>query len=304
MRTPAYEPTAGALAAWLAANTQAAPVDLYTVNLPSGTVLRYTNADMSLPFLGNTYLAGPGLARTRTSLKVGISVDTMTVDVWDADAANKVAGIGIIAAIAFGYFDGAIVHVDHAFYDTSSGSLVLMGAVPAFEGRIGQAYTERGHATLEVRSSAELLDILVPGDLYQPGCKNSLYDAYCTVAMVPHTATGYSVGLVSDNANRVIVIPGAGNLYQGGAFNLGVLTFTTGPNAGIARTVKNSWLYTAATSSLVVELLTAPPSPIGIGDGVKFTHGCDKTMATCANRFGNLANFRGEPFVPAPETVT
>jgi hypothetical protein len=29
--------------------------------------------------------------------------------------------------------------------------------------------------------------------------------------------------------------------------------------------------------------------------------GCDKTTATCAGRFNNLANFRGYPFVPPPE---
>jgi hypothetical protein len=32
--------------------------------------------------------------------------------------------------------------------------------------------------------------------------------------------------------------------------------------------------------------------------------GCDKTQTTCAsNKFSNLVNFEGFPYVPAPETA-
>jgi hypothetical protein len=32
--------------------------------------------------------------------------------------------------------------------------------------------------------------------------------------------------------------------------------------------------------------------------------GCDKQQATCRGKFANLARFRGQPYVPAPETIT
>ena len=31
--------------------------------------------------------------------------------------------------------------------------------------------------------------------------------------------------------------------------------------------------------------------------------GCDRTMATCATRFDNAVNFRGEPFLPGNDLV-
>jgi hypothetical protein len=37
------------------------------------------------------------------------------------------------------------------------------------------------------------------------------------------------------------------------------------------------------------------------GDNFVVYKGCDKTMTICQNRFSNLANFRGFPFVPPPE---
>ena len=47
-------------------------------------------------------------------------------------------------------------------------------------------------------------------------------------------------------------------------------------------------------------LALALPMPYGmaVGDGYALTKGCDKTIATCAGRFANVANFRGEPQVP------
>jgi hypothetical protein len=32
--------------------------------------------------------------------------------------------------------------------------------------------------------------------------------------------------------------------------------------------------------------------------------GCDHTIATCRTRFGNAANFQGEPFLPGNDILT
>ena len=34
------------------------------------------------------------------------------------------------------------------------------------------------------------------------------------------------------------------------------------------------------------------------------TQGCDKMLATCSGRFGNVANFRGEPHLPGMDLLT
>jgi hypothetical protein len=37
---------------------------------------------------------------------------------------------------------------------------------------------------------------------------------------------------------------------------------------------------------------------------VELTQGCDKRAATCAERFANIANFRGEPHLPGFDLLT
>ena len=38
--------------------------------------------------------------------------------------------------------------------------------------------------------------------------------------------------------------------------------------------------------------------PILVGDAFTVSAGCDKRFATCRDRFGNIANFRGFPHMP------
>lgn len=40
------------------------------------------------------------------------------------------------------------------------------------------------------------------------------------------------------------------------------------------------------------------------GVAVELREGCDHTLTTCATRFGNVANFRGEPFLPGNDLLT
>jgi uncharacterized phage protein (TIGR02218 family) len=48
------------------------------------------------------------------------------------------------------------------------------------------------------------------------------------------------------------------------------------------------------------------PWPFAPQNGDQFTiyPGCDKTLDTCTNKFGNRPRFRGFKFIPIPETVT
>ena len=42
----------------------------------------------------------------------------------------------------------------------------------------------------------------------------------------------------------------------------------------------------------------------GVGALVEIIEGCDKSIATCAGRFGNAVNFRGEPYLPGVDLLT
>ena len=53
----------------------------------------------------------------------------------------------------------------------------------------------------------------------------------------------------------------------------------------------------------VVTLRRAPRFD-GVGARVELLEGCDKSLATCAGRFGNALNFRGEPYLPGIDLLT
>ena len=42
----------------------------------------------------------------------------------------------------------------------------------------------------------------------------------------------------------------------------------------------------------------------GVGARVELIEGCDKSLATCAARFANALNFRGEPYLPGMDLLT
>jgi len=88
------------------------------------------------------------------------------------------------------------------------------------------------------------------------------------------------------------------------AFTLGVVTFTSGENAGISRSIK----YNAAAGNGV--MLTAPlPAQPAIGDTFTISPGCSLALSSTGPQGCQqwqpstwAERFRGQPFVPPPTT--
>ena len=53
-----------------------------------------------------------------------------------------------------------------------------------------------------------------------------------------------------------------------------------------------------------VTLADPPAFAVAAGTLALLTEGCDRQMATCAGRFGNGVNFRGEPYLPGMDLLT
>jgi uncharacterized phage protein (TIGR02218 family) len=52
-----------------------------------------------------------------------------------------------------------------------------------------------------------------------------------------------------------------------------------------------------------LSLWQSVPETIASGDPFTVTAGCDKTFATCRDRFANTVNFRGFPHIPGNDFV-
>ncbi len=75
----------------------------------------------------------------------------------------------------------------------------------------------------------------------------------------------------------------------------GTLTFGSGTLSGQSYAIKTQ---AGGTLAMLVPLPALP----AIGDTLTVYPGCDKTKATCRNKFNNVAAFQGQPYVPVPET--
>jgi uncharacterized phage protein (TIGR02218 family) len=290
MRTPIWESSAGALVALLnGRNPMRKPIDCHTVTLLNGTVLRWSDGEASVTFGGNTFAIGPGIKRSRLSWKTGVQVDTMRITVWD-NIGTTINGAGLMGFMRRRGFDGARWRLDKLFWGLND--TTPTGALPWFSGLVADSSVDRHEARLSVKSDLHLLDVMVPRDVYQPGCLNNLFDSACGLVRFSLRDSATTTG--ASNANRTTIpIP---TTRAAGYYSLGEVQINGGPNSGLTRTVKTHTLG---------QLEVMPPFPYDVASGIGFYAwpGCDGLQSTCSGKFNNLARFRGQPYVPSPETI-
>lgn len=278
-----------ALKALLDSGSQFYVADVLTITLAGGTVIRLTAADHDVVVNAQAYSsAGPRFTRARTKLVVGLPTDSMELTLYP-NAGNTLAGLPWPQAARSGVLDGARVVLERLFTadwaDTSAGTLIL------FSGRVGEVVVEGNAIQVPVNSDLELLDVPMPRNLFKSGCLHTLFDSGCALVKASFTAA-----LAATSGSTAAAI-NASTAAATGLYDLGVLTFTSGVNAGIPRTVRS---FTTGGTFIPV---TAFPSAPAIGDTFTVTQGCDKTQTTCNSKFGNLAHFRGYPYIPRAETA-
>ena len=143
--------------------------------------------------------------------------------------------------------------------------------------------------TIAVLQSNPGATIYAWGGQFEAGPSATTYEA----------TTGTSAGLFETNivqggstVNKLISLSAKADGY----YDNGQIIFTSGVNNGLVKAVK---------SYFDQQFLFNSPLPFAPSAGDTFIAypGCDKTQATCTNTFGNLVNFEGFPYVPAPETA-
>lgn len=266
--------------------------DLYTIELSGGAVVRWTNHDLPVTIGGQTWPVGPGLLRDNMVFAAGVEAKNMDL-VITADAGQQINGTALIPFILNGGLDGAWLTLEKAFR-SQLGVSDWVGKLQQFDGRISDVESAGSlRVRVTVRSMLEVFNLPLPPNVYQPQCLNTLYDANCGIFQ-----DGYDYdALVAAGSGALRLTFGHTLPQASGHFDLGGIVFLTGANAGIRRTVR-----TMTESEITV--MQPWPAVVSAGDAFTIYQGCDLTQATCQNRFGNLARFRGQPYIPPPETVT
>lgn len=290
-----------ALISYLDSNTSFLMAEFYTITLPSGTVLAYSNVDVSLTYNipGQTVSGGVvynplgGMRMTRDQMRtmVGTQVDQLNITFYP-DTTDTVNGGLFPFEVATGTFDWAWVSVDRAFLSSWS-SAGIIGTVNLFSGHVAESQIGRTLVKLTVKSPLELLNLNMPRNVYQAGCIHNLYDAGCTINPAAYTVSGVVGAAPTPNAINSSITG-----TQPGIYTLGYLTFTSGVLNGQTRSIL-AWNNVTGGFAFNFPFWNAPAQ----GDSFTVTAGCDHQQSTCQNKFNNLVHFRGFPYVPLPETA-
>ena len=260
----------------------------------SGTILLRTGHDVDLTVGGNKYIHET-ISHGDITDKLGVETTDMEMTIfYNPKDTIPELGLSWVEALQGGTFDGAYVSLDRLYspepwqynMPNISTDYVLKAR---FFGRIDVDEVKLTQAKLTVKSPTDLLNAQLPRNLIKPSCLNRFCDSMCGLnkANFAHNVTA-----VSGSSKSGVKIAGG---FANGYFTQGTMMCTAGANIGVSRSIK-----TFANN------IAVPAQPfqnaVQAGDRFTFWRGCAKTMVACQN-YGNMANFRGFPFLPCQNVL-
>ena len=257
----------------------------WKVTRKDGVVLGFTDHDLTLTFGSVDYEPESGFSASEIRAGSELNVDAQ-------DAEGVLTSDRITETDIFdGLWDGAEVEVWRVNW-RAVGQRVLMR-----RGAIGEIRRGRSAFTAEMRSLAHVLDQSI-GRTFQYSCDRMLGDSKCRVnlALPAFNGSGTVADLVRD---RGFTASGLAS-FSHGWFANGILTWTTGANAGRLAEIT---VHSKDAAVVTLSLLEAPVRGIEVGDEFTIVAGCDKQCGTCWEKFANIVNFRGFPHIPGQDAV-
>lgn len=242
-----------------------------------GVTLGFTSHDHDLTFGGLRHRAAPGMVPS--AIRRDASLESELLEVEGVLSHDAICAVDLAA----GRFDRARVTIGIADWET-------LAHAPLFEGTLG-AISATGNAfEAELRSAKDaFLSDLVPRT--SPTCRA----AFCGIGCQLNSArfTHLAKFAAYDETTQAVSFTGApaAQLMQHG-----FVRWLDGPSAGIlmpvADVLENSLIFDAQFDE------ATPP-----GTRAFLREGCDHTLSTCAARFANAINFRGEPYLPGNDLL-
>jgi uncharacterized phage protein (TIGR02218 family) len=259
----------------------------WKVTRTDGVVIRGTEHDTDIVLSadspavwGGTYQAKAAITGSSVRSTADLSVDNMEVE----GAENDLAVPDLTAAdIEAGLFDDAEVVVFLVNWASPNDGRIILRT-----GNLGViTRTAEGQYRAELRGLAQRL-MQRTVRTYGVSCDAELGDARCGVDVDALAITGTVTAVTS---NRVFTATLVLNSPQeaAGYFSGGLLTWSTGDNAGFSMELKAD----RSGSPEVMELFLPMPYDIAAGDTFALKPGCDKSAYHCKVKFDSFVNFRG-----------
>jgi uncharacterized phage protein (TIGR02218 family) len=245
-----------------------------------GVAIGFTSHDRHLAIGGLVYRAAPGMLPSAIELSDGLEAETLNI-------AGALSSAAITEAdLADGRWDGAAIRLFIADWEDPQAETVHLT-----RGTLGEIGISGAGFQTEVRGPAALLERPVV-EQTSPECRAALGDRRCRVDLAERTRFVRVAAVVGVETLDMDEVEPAANCYA-----YGRLRWIGGANSGLDLPILSS------AGSRVV-LRDPPARAVAAGDLVELVQGCDKRFTTCTGRFGNGANFRGEPHLPGMDLLT
>lgn len=251
-----------------------------------GVTLGFTTHDRDLWFDSVLHRAAPGMVPSAIRRTSGFADDGVEVE---GALSHEAISAGDMQR---GRYEGArivIGAVDWEGGDWETGDWETGESAVLYRGRIAGLVEEDGGFVAQLQSAkSDLARDSIPRT--SPGCRARFCDFGCTLPASRFTHRAV-VTAFDREANRVSL---AG--IDPTLFAQGELRWLDGPLTGLRASV-----LSADAQGLVLDRPLDEAS--AAGDRASLREGCDHTIATCSARFGNAANFQGEPFLPGNDLL-
>lgn len=249
----------------------------WRIERADGAGLALTSHDAPLTSGGITYHAAPGMLPAAIQRRAGLEANG-----GEVSGAITSASLGE-QDLVLGRWDGARVMLVATEWEQSEAE-----PVPLMQGELGEVRLEKGQFKAELRGAAARLEAAICPET-SPECRAELGDKKCRVDLAGRTMIAVILGI---EGNALIL-----DRTVSSDFLWGRVRIVSGANCGLM-----SVLVEAEGDR--IELREAMRAELKAGDRIELRHGCDKSFATCSARFGNAANFRGEPHLPGNDLLT
>lgn len=248
----------------------------------SGTAYGFTTLDSSIRFNDGihdiVYDAKQELAPRNIQQEASLETDNTELEGWFDELIEQLALTGQLEQA-----EVTIYRVPYLKKQLGA-ELVGFGSL----GEVSFSQDGNGKRKVEFRGLTQALqNKTIP--LYSLTCRAEFGDERCGMPLVWEEA---EVSANSDNPQLVFTVSGLSHID--GYFDLGIIEFLDGDNAGAQMEIE-TWLATGA-----VKLAFLAPFPIADGVQVRLRQDCAKTAAAC-KAYNNIANMRAEHLTPSQE---
>jgi hypothetical protein len=223
-------------------------------------------------------------------------VNPLTGEEWP----DRIGSLRIHEVVRSGILKSCDVQIDTAIWPlwpTSAqypDKINPTGIVTMFFGRMAEIDFSQSQVAFSINSLMSVFAQQMPRNVYQAGCRHTLYDVGCTLNKDNFKVSGE----IEEGTTKSVIKSSVASPPGSGTLALGRIVMTSGKNAGNGRTVR----AVTGSGSRSYQLMIPFYWPVEVGDTFDAYAGCDKTNTQC-NLFGNKQNYGAERFIPSPETA-